>query len=144
MKTQRVRNSLFLAALLAGLAGCASGGGSPSPTSAATGTASTNMPMESTSPMPSTTQGMPNSAAAAITIKDFLFGVPITVSAGATVTVTNQDTADHTVTADQGQAFDAKVKGNGGTATLTAPSQPGTYAFHCAYHPNMRGTLTVK
>jgi len=87
---------------------------------------------------------MPGSAAAAITIKDFAFGDPITVSPGATVTVTNMDTADHTVTADQGQAFDAKVKGGGGTATFTAPSQPGTYAFHCAYHSSMHGTLTVK
>lgn len=94
--------------------------------------------------MPSTAQGMPSSAAAAITIKDFAFGNPVTVSPGAAVTVTNQDTAEHTVTADQGQAFDAEVKGGGGTATFTAPSQPGTYAFHCTYHPNMHGTLTVK
>ncbi|MEO5316330.1 cupredoxin domain-containing protein [Pseudarthrobacter sp. CC12] len=80
----------------------------------------------------------------AITIKDFAYGNPVTVSPGATVTVTNQDSAAHTVTADQGQAFDAKVKGDGGTATFTAPTQPGTYAFHCTYHPNMHGTLTVK
>ncbi|MGO4190138.1 cupredoxin domain-containing protein [Arthrobacter sp. YAF17] len=135
-----------MAALLTGLAGCASGG-SPAPTSTSAGTASASasasMPMESSSTMPSTTQGMPGSAAAAITIKDFAFGNPLTVSPGATVTVTNQDTAEHTVTADQGQAFDVEVKG-GGTATFTAPSQPGTYEFHCTYHPNMHGTLTVK
>ena len=150
MNTGKVRTSLFLAALLTGVAGCASGGGSPAPTStsAAPGTASASasasMPMESSSTMPSTAQGMPGSAAAAITIKDFAFGNPITVSPGATVTVTNMDTAEHTVTADQGQAFDAEVKGSGGTATFTTPSQPGTYAFHCTYHPNMHGTLTVK
>ncbi|WP_427174567.1 cupredoxin domain-containing protein [Arthrobacter sp. 92] len=100
--------------------------------------------MESSSVMPSTTEARPNSATTAITIKDFAFGTPITVAPGATVTVTNQDSADHTVTADQGQAFDAKVKGSGGTATFTAPSRPGTYAFHCTHHPNMHGTLTVK
>ena len=146
MNTRKVRTSLFLAALLTGVAGCASGGGSPAPTSApvSTASASASMPMESSSTMPSTAQGMPSSSAAAITIKDFAFGDPITVSPGATVTVTNQDTANHTVTADQGQAFDAKVNGGGGTATFTAPSQPGTYAFHCAYHSSMHGTLTVK
>jgi plastocyanin len=83
-------------------------------------------------------------SAAAITIKDFAYGNPITVSPGVTVTVTNMDTAEHTVTADQGSAFDVEVKESGGTATFTAPSQPGTYAFHCKYHPNMHGTLTVQ
>jgi plastocyanin len=144
MNTGKVTTSLLLAALLTLVAGCGSGGGSPAPTSAAPGTASASMPMESSSTLPSTTQGTQNSAAATITIKDFAFGSPITVSPGATVSVTNQDTAEHTVTADQGQAFDTEVKGSGGTATFTAPSQPGTYAFHCTYHPNMHGTLTVK
>lgn len=144
MNTGKVRTSLFLAALLTGVAGCASGGGSPAPTSAPASTASAGMPMGSSSAMPSTAQGMPSSAATSITIKGFAFGDPITVSPGATVTVTNMDTAEHTVTADQGQAFDVEVKGGGGMATFTAPSQPGTYAFHCTYHPNMHGTLTVK
>jgi plastocyanin len=47
------------------------------------------------------------------------------------------------VTADQGSAFDVDIRG-GGTATFTAPTAPGTYAYHCTYHPNMHGTLTVK
>lgn len=143
MNSGKIRISLFLAALVTGVAGCASGGGAPVATSQAAGTASAPMPMESSSAMPSTAQGMPNSGAA-ITVKDFAFGEGITVPPGATVTVTNQDSADHTVTADQGQAFDAQVKGGGGTATFTAPRQPGTYAFHCTYHPNMHATLTVK
>jgi plastocyanin len=136
--------SLFLAALLTGLAGCASGGGSSVPTPEGPGSASTTMPMESSPAMPSTDQGMPGAEATAITIKDFDFGDPITVSPGATVTVTNQDTAEHTVTADQDQAFNVEVKASGGKATFTAPSQPGTYAFHCTYHPRMHGKLTVK
>jgi len=24
------------------------------------------------------------------------------------------------------------------------PNEPGTYTFHCTYHPSMHGTLTVK
>jgi plastocyanin len=83
-------------------------------------------------------------AAAAITISNFEYKVPVSVAPGAEVTVTNMDTAEHTVTADDGSSFDVEVKENGGKATFKAPSQPGTYAFHCKYHPNMHGTLTVK
>ncbi|HMZ12643.1 MAG TPA: cupredoxin domain-containing protein [Mycobacterium sp.] len=78
-----------------------------------------------------------------ITIGDFNFGDPLTVRPGATVTVVNSDGAEHTVTADSGSAFNAEVSGKG-TTTFTAPTQPGTYAFHCTYHPMMHGRLTVQ
>ena len=55
----------------------------------------------------------------------------------------NMDAAAHTVTADEGSAFDVQVNG-GGTATFTAPTKPGSYAYHCTYHPGMHGTLVVK
>jgi plastocyanin len=116
---------LLMASLLMG--GCGSGAGSPA---APSGTA--------------TTTGAVAGGAPAITIKDFEYGAPLTVAPGAVVTVTNMDSAGHTVTADQGQAFDADVRGGGGTATFTAPSAPGSYPYHCTYHPNMHGTLTVK
>ncbi|WP_024368262.1 cupredoxin domain-containing protein [Arthrobacter sp. TB 26] len=117
----------LLVPVLAGLGGCAAGGGSPAP-------ASTPGQVS-----PGSTVG-----AMAITIKDFGFGAPVTVSPGATVTVTNLDSAAHTVTADDGSAFNVDVKGSGGTGTFTAPMQPGTYTYHCIYHPQMHGTLTVK
>ena len=130
--------AIFFALILAGTGGCASGGGSPAATSSA--------PPVATAPASQAATGSPDStsSAASITIKDFAFGDPITVSPGATVTVTNMDTAEHTVTADQGSAFDVEIQGGGATATFTAPSAPGTYAFHCTYHPGMHGTLTVK
>ena len=140
----------FLAALVvAGAAGCSSSGGSMAPTTAPAQTetqaAVPGMPMSS----PAMTSGMPGTAGssagvASISIKDFDYGAPITVSPGATVMVTNMDSAEHTVTADQGSAFDVEVKENGGTGTFTAPTAPGTYPFHCTYHPNMHGTLTVQ
>lgn len=135
MNTGRVRNrwpapvlAVLLVPVLAGLGGCAAGGGSPAPPSSASQAAT----------------GGSTAVATSITIKDFGYGAPVTVSPGAMVTVTNLDSAPHTVTADEGSAFDADVKGSGATATFTAPSQPGTYAYHCTYHPNMRGTLVVK
>lgn len=116
---------LLMMALLVG--GCGSGGGSPAPSGPGT-----------------TTAAAAAAGAPAITIKDFEYGAPLTVAPGAVVTVTNMDSAGHTVTADTGRAFDADVKGSGGTATFTAPTAPGSYPYHCTYHPNMHGTLTVK
>jgi plastocyanin len=128
MKAMRTRAAaVLMAALLLG--GCASGGGG-------SGTA----PGNASSPG----AAGDTAAAAAITIQDFAYGAPLTVAPGTTVTVTNMDAAAHTVTADKGKAFDAKVAGHGGTATFTAPSTPGTYPYHCTYHPEMHGTLTVK
>jgi plastocyanin len=85
-----------------------------------------------------------DSAGPAIIIKDFGFQGPASVAAGATVTVTNMDSQAHTVTADDGSSFDVLIKGSGGTATFTAPTQPGSYAYHCTFHANMHGTLVVK
>jgi plastocyanin len=81
-------------------------------------------------------------AAATITIDGFKFS-DVTVPAGAQVTVVNNDSAEHSVTSDTAGAFDVEVDG-GKQVTFTAPSQPGTYPFHCTYHPSMHGTLTVQ
>jgi len=70
------------------------------------------------------------------------FGAPLTVAPGATVTVVNSDSAEHSVTADTDKAFDVDIDGKG-TATFTAPTKPGTYAYHCSYHPSMHGELVV-
>jgi plastocyanin len=81
--------------------------------------------------------------AVVITVKDFAYQVPTTVAAGATVMVTNTDRVAHTVTADtSGSLFDVNIDA-GGSASFTAPTQPGTYEFHCIYHGNMHGTLVV-
>ena len=68
---------------------------------------------------------------------------PLTVAPGSKINIANNDTVEHSVTSDTAGAFDQDVDGNE-KATLTAPSQPGEYPFHCSYHPNMKGTLIVK
>ncbi len=78
-----------------------------------------------------------------ITIANMAFGQPLTVAPGSTITIANNDTVEHSVTSDTAGTFDQDVDGNE-KATLTAPSQPGEYPFHCSYHPNMKGTLIVK
>ncbi|REE71122.1 cupredoxin-like protein [Rhodococcus wratislaviensis] len=78
-----------------------------------------------------------------IVISDFKYTLPGTFAPGEEVTVRNDDTAEHTVTADTGDLFDVEIE-PGATATFTVPGQPGTFAFHCTYHPNMVGTLEVR
>ncbi len=77
-----------------------------------------------------------------IHIKSFAYTGPDSVPAGASVTVMNMDNVAHTVTADDG-SFDAVVKA-GTSTTFTAPAKAGAYSYHCTYHSNMHGTLTVK
>ncbi|MGH6656976.1 MAG: cupredoxin domain-containing protein [Actinocrinis sp.] len=87
--------------------------------------------------MASATGGAPASAADTVTISGFAFSGPLTVAPGATVTVMNKDSVEHTVTADSSGGFDVTVPA-GGTATFKAPSAAGTYMFHCAVHPSMQ------
>jgi plastocyanin len=128
MNAGRRLSTLGIVLIVLGTAGCAGGSGAPASTSA---------------PPPGSSSGISPSTGT-ITIKDFAYGEPLTVAAGARVTVTNMDSAAHTVTADEGSAFDTEVKGGGGTASFVAPTKPGTYAYHCTFHPGMHGTLVVK
>jgi plastocyanin len=91
---------------------------------------------------PSTTIATPTTAANTITIKNFMFGDPISVKAGSTVTVMNTDTTTHTVAADN-KSFDTGEIHAGASATFVAPMAAGTYKFHCNIHNYMMGTLTV-
>ena len=97
--------------------------------------------------MPSTPPpGSPSTAApgSQIVISNFAYTVPPSVSPGQQLTIVNNDERNHTVTADQNNLFDIVISGSGGIENFTAPTTPGTYAFHCKYHPNMHGVLTVQ
>ncbi len=95
----------------------------------------------STSAATSTTAAAPNT----ITIDNFAFAPQsMTVSPGATVTVKNNDSTAHTVTA-KNKAFDTGDVGAGATKTFTAPTKPGSYAYICLIHPFMKAaTIVVK
>jgi plastocyanin len=115
----------------------ACGGGSQQSSSTSTPATTT----ASTTAAPTAGTSAP-AAGAQITIEGFKYN-EITVAPGAEVTVVNKDSAEHTVTSDTAGAFDKEVHG-GETVTFTAPTQPGTYPYHCTYHPSMHGTLIVK
>ena len=61
------------------------------------------------------------------------------VPAGTEVTWTNEDPAQHTVTAEDG-SFDSGPMDQGGTFSTTVN---GTVTYVCAIHPTMRGTIEV-
>jgi plastocyanin len=84
-------------------------------------------------------------AADKITISNFMFQpMAITVAPGAKVTVTNTDTATHTLTSTgTPPAFDTGDIATGKSVTFTAPTKPGKYAYICQIHQYMQGTLTV-
>jgi plastocyanin len=127
----------LLAALTA--AGCGTAASHPASQGAHPSSAAATPPMSSSPPA----VGAPAPAAAAvITIKSFAYTVPAHVSPGERITVRNQDSTAHTVTADAGHAFNVTVPPSA-TATFTAPAKAGTYPFHCTYHANMHGKLTV-
>ena len=86
-----------------------------------------------------TTAAPAAAAGAELTIEGFAFsGGPFT--ANEPITITNKDSAPHTVSADD-ESFEAEVAASG-TATLTVTA-PGEYTIHCDIHPQMSGTITV-
>jgi plastocyanin len=69
---------------------------------------------------------------------------PVTVVVGhnSTIKWVNDDTAPHTVTANDA-SFDSGNVAAGQSFTFTFTT-PGTYQYHCVYHPWMTGTVIVK
>ncbi len=140
MTKNATRRTLFATSAIAACllaAGCSSSKTAANNT--ATGSAS------SSSSAPSGAASTPTGAVAAattITIKNFGYTVSGSAAAGSQVKVTNNDAEAHTVTADSGKAFDVTIQ-PGKTANFAAPATAGSYKFHCSFHSNMHGTLTV-
>ncbi len=71
---------------------------------------------------------------------------PLDVKAGTTVTWTNQDAIEHSVTSGQpptpDAAFDSEFFTQGQTFSFTF-AKPGEYAYFCKRHPSMTGVVRV-
>jgi plastocyanin len=92
-----------------------------------------------------TTNSTPETQEAAIEIQDFKHSPSVlTVKTGETIKVTNRDVAGHSVTSDDETSFDTGIVGQNQTVEFTAPTEPGSYPYHCTPHPNMTGTLVVE
>jgi spore coat protein A, manganese oxidase len=89
-------------------------------------------------------------ATATITISNLQFQPKaVSLDRGGTLTVTNNDGFPHTFTSDAVDSsdtyfFNVKIPA-GRSKTIAAVSglADGTYGFHCRFHPEMTGTLTV-
>jgi plastocyanin len=78
-----------------------------------------------------------------VVMKGFAFSpASITVKVGESVTWTNQDSATHTVTADNGEFKSADIAA-GATYTFKF-DKAGTYPYHCSIHSSMKGTVVVQ
>ena len=79
-----------------------------------------------------------------VTIQNFAFSpASITVKKGTTVTWTNQDNTTHTVTGDNLTGFASPNLDNGNSYSF-AFNQTGTFTYHCNFHSEMQGTVTVQ
>ncbi|PSO50368.1 MAG: hypothetical protein BRC31_07565 [Actinobacteria bacterium QS_5_72_10] len=82
------------------------------------------------------------SGSSTVAISDFDYQPgTLTVPAGTTITWRNSDVAAHTVTADD-STFDSQRIAPDGSFSVTL-DEPGTYTYHCEFHPNMEATIEV-
>ena len=80
---------------------------------------------------------------ATVEIHNFQFlPATLTVTAGTTVTWTNDDTSPHTVT-DKNKAFRSAALDTKDTYSHTFAT-PGEYVYGCTFHPMMVGKIIVK
>ncbi len=68
---------------------------------------------------------------------------PITINAGTSVVWTNKDSTPHTVTSDSGSELSSGSLSRDASYAHTF-STPGTYKYHCTFHPGMKGTIIVQ
>lgn len=66
----------------------------------------------------------------------------LTIKVGTTITWKNVSPAPHSVTSDDGTAFDSGTVPIGGSYSFKFTTT-GSFPYHCNYHPYMRATIVV-
>jgi plastocyanin len=88
--------------------------------------------------------GAGGAGGAEVSMEDIAFQpAEVTVSAGDTVTWTNNDSAGHDVTADSFSSGEPGAMANGDTFEHTF-EEAGTFDYVCTVHPGMEGTVVVE
>jgi len=78
-----------------------------------------------------------------IKIDDYTYApLRITVTAGTTVTFSNNGAQPHNATSSDGGGFDTGLLSKGEAATVTF-NRPGSYTYICTPHPSMIGQIIV-
>jgi plastocyanin len=108
-------------------------------------TAAADEAVDTTDPLDTTGADDATGAQVAVGLEESRFDpTDIAISAGDTVTFTNNDPYDHTVTSAEGSSieFDSGEIGQAATFEQTFGTA-GTYEIFCKIHPTMRATITV-
>jgi plastocyanin len=83
------------------------------------------------------------SSSTTVEIVDFKYKpATIEVERGDAITWDNVDTAGHTATADD-RSFDTAAVDKGESKKVTM-TDVGTFAYHCDFHPFMKGKVVVR
>jgi plastocyanin len=81
-------------------------------------------------------------AGASVTVADMAFSpAAVRVGLGESVTWTFRDPISHTVTSDDGFFDTGPASGGASRSVLFASA--GAFAYHCSFHPMMRGRVSV-
>jgi plastocyanin len=129
--------------LVAGCSSSSGGGGTTSTTTAAAAPATT-----ATAAPTSTAGGMAAAKPTTVTlvaqgISWKMTKLSFKADQRVTITVQNKDTVEHNFTFAAAKANKDVEDGQTVKVAFTAPG-PGTYEFHCKYHPTrMHGTVTI-
>ena len=112
-----------------------------------TGPDSVSLQSSAMAPMTATTVSSTKATGAShvsVAIQNYAFSPSaLSISQGTTVTWTNHDVAPHTVTVSSGPVkFSSPTLQQGQSFSYTFTT-PGTYAYYCAVHPDMRASVTV-
>jgi len=83
----------------------------------------------------------PGPATVSVLIRNFAFNpASLTIDKGTIVNWTNEDSAAHQIKSD---SFNSNQLGKGASFAFKF-DKSGTYAYSCAIHPSMKGTINVR
>lgn len=132
---KHVLSIVCIAVLAVVLAACSSSTPEPAPAPAPADGTQVQQPGADEQPPPDTT--------AKVSIMDFAFQPDsLSIAAGVPTKLNNEGAVAHTFTID-GSPVDVEVQPGASESAPTDELDPGTYSFHCRFHSQMTGTLTV-
>ena len=117
------------------LAACSTG------TTPTTAPAATSGPAATTAAAPCADSTDPTTISASV-VGNAWTPADVTAKVGEVITWSNGDTVPHKVALDDGSCqMSANIAG--GASKSLVFSVAGTFPFHCAVHPTMKGTITI-
>jgi plastocyanin len=128
-----------LATLVTALALAACSGGGTSPTQQPAG--GTQQPAGTTAAAAPCADST-GTTVVAVGVANNAWQQPINAKVGDVITWTNGDSVPHKVALDDGSCQMSSNIPGGGSKSLVF-SVAGTFPFHCAVHPSMKGTITI-